>query len=508
MNFIPTTALPESTKKLVYVPPSHEKKQKDSENQACYPLSEELLFKQSNTVKPPQQQEVFVTSSVNDQIAPLKTMEQFFAVIPPQIILNIKKLQYISPSAIQQYTIPIAITGSDILATSQTGTGKSAAFLIPSLSQILTENLKKLTKSPQEHKSNYSAVAKPFIIILSPTRELALQNFKASCQFSFKTGILTRVCYGGEGLKEQQIALKRGCDVLIGTPGRLKDYMKQKLIDFSYMKTFILDEADTMINMGFINDIKFIRQEIIEQTYQRSKSQLQTLMFSATFPNSVKQIANAFLNSPYYIRVGDIFSCAKNVKQIILKPQDFKKQLFLKFLLLQKGGALVFCNTKATVAKLTKFLITEIQQKTLRQIPQIQADEFAKITDFDFCETEILPQNVQSLSGDNTQQERNEAIANFSNDALKMLICTDVAQRGIDLPNVQFVVNYEMPDTFEEYQHRIGRTGRAGKAGTAISFVGEFDSKEMLKGVAGNLVRSENEVPAWLQSIFERKRRK
>ncbi|KAH0573593.1 ATP-dependent RNA helicase [Spironucleus salmonicida] len=498
--------------------------QGQQDNGSCFPASEKELYKHADSIDPTQIDYSFYDLPIklhknkNPDIEPLATLEDMLAFLPAQVATNIKRLKYQQPTPIQKYSLPIAFSGVDLLATSQTGSGKSAAFLLPVIKDIMDNNLKAITKSPQDIKdigwsrSPFGGRAQPFVIVLSPTRELALQNFNAAWQFSYKTGILTRVCYGGEGMREQSLALRCGADIIIATPGRVKAFIESGQIDLSYVTTFILDEGDTMIDMGFINDIKAIRKSIIEskKIAQAEKTpisdrKLQTLLFSATFPKEIRNIADEFLDTPYHLEIGTVGVSGVNISQYCFNPSMISRYSYLKAILQYPGRVILFCNKKSSVNQLTEQLKRDVVNGSLSKIPediqtevQIMFNSRDEAVSTNAGEELSKPSQIECLSGDNTQRQRIIVLDQFKSGELKLLVCTDVAQRGLDLPKVDFVINYEMPANIEDYSHRIGRTGRAGRKGTAVSFIENGDSTLMLRKLAENLISSKQDVPEWL----------
>lgn len=342
------------------------------------------------------------------------------------LLRAINKVGYTSATAIQSQSIPLILEGKDILACAQTGTGKTAAFALPIL-QILQEN---------------NSSTKNRVLILTPTRELALQieeSFRAYGQF-LPTRYLSIL--GGVKPHKQIAALQKGVDILIATPGRLLDLMQQGYVDLSTVNTVVLDEADRMLDMGFIKDIKKILAPIPRKR--------QTLFFSATMPKSIRKFAETILNHPIEITVDPVSSTAQSVEQSVYFVEKKEKTDLLIYLLQEKAmkQSLVFTRTKHGADRLVKKL-----GKT-----GIQA---------------------AAIHGNKSQNARQRALKNFKEKKVSVLVATDVASRGIDIEELPYVVNYELPNDPETYVHRIGRTGRAGKNGTAISFCDENEQKEL-----------------------------
>lgn len=340
---------------------------------------------------------------------------------------------YDNPTLVQERAIPLILNKHDIIASAQTGTGKTAAFAL-SILQLLYDK----QAEPKKGK-------KIRALVISPTRELAIQikeNFEA---YAIHTNLQSAVIFGGATIDPQKEILKKGVDILIATPGRLLDLHKQDLVNLDYIETLVLDEADLMLDMGFIDDVNKI-----ERLCPKEK---QTLLFSATMPFKVEQLANSILKSPKRVQVSQQSSTSKNVNQALYyvpKPQKIELCLYLLRNTI-KGKIIIFRRTKYGVAKLEDTLLKN----------NFKAD---------------------SIHGDKSQTLRQEALNNFKKDKVNILIATDVAARGIDVDNVDAVINFDLPNVPETYVHRIGRTARAGNTGTAYSFC-SADEKAYLKTI-------------------------
>jgi ATP-dependent RNA helicase RhlE len=327
---------------------------------------------------------------------------------------------YSEPTLVQQRAIPLVLDKKDIIVSAQTGTGKTAAFALPIL-----QNLFDKQDAPKRGK-------KIRALIISPTRELASQiqqNFKTYAQLS---NLRSFVVFGGTSIEPQIDVLKKGIDILVATPGRLLDLHKQDYINLDYVETLVLDEADLMLAMGFINDVKKI-----ERLCPQEK---QTLLFSATIPYKIEQLANGILKNPERIDVTPTHSIAKDVSQVLYYvPKRNKIELCLHLLRNTiKGNVLIFRRTKFGVNKLEETLLKNGYK-------------------------------VDSIHGDKNQSDRQTALNKFKNGYVKVLIATDVAARGIDINELDNVLNFDMPNQAETYVHRIGRTGRAGNLGKAYA---------------------------------------
>jgi ATP-dependent RNA helicase RhlE len=340
---------------------------------------------------------------------------------------------YDNPTLVQEKTIPLVLQKKDVITSAQTGTGKTAAFALPIL-QLLFD----YQDAPKKGK-------KIKALIVSPTRELAIQieaNFKA---YSKYTNLRSAVIYGGTSIEPQKELLKKGVDILIVTPGRLLDLHKQDYVNLDYVQILVLDEADLMLDLGFIDDVKKIERLCPENK--------QTLLFSATIPYKVEQLANTILKDPERIEVTPNASTSKNVNQILYYvPKRNKIELCLHLLRNNiKGQILIFRRTKFGVDKLEQTLIKNGYK-------------------------------VETIHGDKTQNLRQDALKKFKNGYTNILIATDVAARGIDIDDLDAVINFDMPNIPETYVHRIGRTARAGNKGVAYSFCGA-DEKSYVKSI-------------------------
>ncbi|MCH4551292.1 DEAD/DEAH box helicase [Aestuariibaculum lutulentum] len=336
------------------------------------------------------------------------------------ILRAIAEAGYDNPTLVQEKTIPFVLEKKDVIVSAQTGTGKTAAFALPILQSLF--DYQDAPKNGKKIKA----------LIVSPTRELAVQildNFKT---YSTYTNLRTAVVFGGTSIEPQKDILNKGVDILIATPGRLLDLHKQDLLNLDYVETLVLDEADLMLDMGFIDDVKKI-----ERLCTKEK---QILLFSATIPYKVEQLANTILKNPERIEVAQNSFTSRNINQVLYYvPKRNKIELCLHLLRNTiKGSIIIFRRTKFGVEKLEQTLLKNGYK-------------------------------VDSIHGDKTQNLRQEALNKFKNGYVNILIATDVAARGIDINELDAVINFDLPNVPETYVHRIGRTARAGKSGTAYS---------------------------------------
>jgi len=337
------------------------------------------------------------------------------------LLKAIEAKNYETPTPIQVKTIPLVLDKKDVIATAQTGTGKTAAYALPIL-QLLYDK----QDAPKKGK-------KIRALIVSPTRELAVQIGESFKSYGTYTNLRSAVVYGGTSIDQQSDVLNKGVDILIATPGRLLDLYKQEIVDLRNIETLVLDEADMMLDMGFIEDVfKIVRI---------CPDKKQILLFSATMPDKVVFLANTILKNPEKVAVSPISSAAKNVNQLLYYvPKTKKIELCLHLLRnTVKGNILIFRRTKFGVDKLEKTLLNNGYK-------------------------------VASIHGDKTQNMREEALNKFKMNEVNILIATDVAARGLDIKNLDAVINFDIPNVTETYVHRIGRTGRANEVGTSYSF--------------------------------------
>src|SRR6201747_2551456 len=349
------------------------------------------------------------------------------------ILRALKTEGYTTPTPIQEQSIPIILQHKDLLGCAQTGTGKTAAFAIPILQLLYNDRL--------QHKEQKTIKA----LILTPTRELAIQIDESFAAYGRHTGLKHLVIFGGVSQNPQTEALRRGVDILVATPGRLLDLMNQLFVSLEHIKMLVLDEADRMLDMGFVHDVKKIIAKI--------PAKRQTLFFSATMPNEIQQLANTILTKPEKVEVTPVSSTADTIQQTLYYVEKNDKKSLLIHLLKDKAikTALVFTRTKHGADKVVK----------------------------DLTRVGIT---AEAIHGNKSQNARQRALSNFKNRTTRVLIATDIAARGIDIDELTHVTNYELPNIPETYVHRIGRTGRAGLNGIALSFC-DSDERDELKQI-------------------------
>ncbi|GMH82976.1 hypothetical protein TL16_g09442, partial [Triparma laevis f. inornata] len=357
-------------------------------------------------------------------------------------------------------SIPICATGRDLMACAQTGSGKTAGFLFPTI-------LSMLKNGGREDPENGRRRIFPNALIMAPTRELAIQIFDEAKKFTYCTGIAPVCIYGGADARQQLKDLERGCDLLIATPGRLIDLMERGRLGMANIGFLVLDEADRMLDMGFEPQIR----RVVEQEDMPSEQGRQTMMFSATFPHEIQRLASDFMKDYVFLTVGRVGSACKDVTQSVEYVENNDKlETLMRFLAtITEGLILIFVETKRSC---------------------------------DYIEDRLSREGFPSTSihGDRTQREREDALASFKCGRTPVMVATDVASRGLDIPNVTQVVNFDLPGNIDDYVHRIGRTGRVGNTGASLSFVNERNSN-IIRELYELLSENEQECPKWLESM-------
>ena len=355
-------------------------------------------------------------------------------IIEP-VLKALKEKEYSVPTPIQQEAIPVALEKQDLLGLAQTGTGKTAAFAIPIIQHLYNE-------ARQEKKKNKEIKA----LVLTPTRELAIQIEESFRDYAKYTSLRHCVIFGGVKQKAQPDELRKGVDILIATPGRLLDLMAQGFVSLDTIRYFVLDEADRMLDMGFIHDIKRILPKLPVKR--------QTLFFSATMPPAISSLSRSILKNPRRVEVTPVSSIVETIEQYLYYVEKQEKKDLLIKLLAEKEEAssvLVFSRTKHGADKIARIL----------------------------CKAGI---GSEAIHGNKSQNARQKALSNFKSHKTRVLIATDIAARGIDVNQLETVINYDLPDVPETYVHRIGRTGRAGNSGKAYTFCSQ-DERPMLKDI-------------------------
>lgn len=342
-----------------------------------------------------------------------------------QILKSIREMGYEKPTEIQENSIPVILQGRDVLGCAQTGTGKTAAFAIPILQNLIKD----------KEKSNYRDIK---TLVIAPTRELAIQIEESFRVYSKYLNIKTTAIFGGVNQTSQVRKINSGVDVLVATPGRLLDLVNQKHINLKSVKYFVIDEADRMLDMGMVNDVKKIIQNLPKER--------QNLLFSATIAKEVMSLVNSILKNPIKIEVQPISSTVEVISQGVYYVSKNNKKSLLLYLLKNKNikSAIVFSRTKHGANKIAK----ELERAGIKS---------------------------DAIHGNKTQKQRQLALSSFKDGNIRVLVATDIAARGIDIDELSHVINYDLPDIAETYVHRIGRTGRAGASGVAITFCEEAE---------------------------------
>ncbi|XP_077253024.1 DEAD-box ATP-dependent RNA helicase 37-like isoform X2 [Tasmannia lanceolata] len=383
---------------------------------------------------------------------------------------NIQRCKYVKPTPVQRYAIPISLAGRDLMACAQTGSGKTAAFCFPIISGIM--NIWPPQLPPRGTRTAY-----PLALILSPTRELSCQIHEEAKKFSYQTGVKVVVAYGGAPIHQQLRELERGVDILVATPGRLVDLIERARVSLQMIKYLALDEADRMLDMGFEPQIR----RIVEKMDMPQPGIRQTMLFSATFPSEIQRLASDFLSNYIFLAVGRVGSSTDLIAQRVEFVQEMDKRSYLMDLLLaqRENGApgkqaltLVFVETKRGADSLEHWL----------------------------CKNGFP---ATAIHGDRTQPEREQALRSFKSGTTPIMVATDVAARGLDIPHVSHVINFDLPKDINDYVHRIGRTGRAGKSGLATAFFNE-GNQPLAKPLSELMREANQEVPPWLNLYAER----
>lgn len=363
------------------------------------------------------------------------------------LMTNIGKSNYKKPTPVQKHAIPIILEGRDLMACAQTGSGKTAAYLIPIVHRLLEDN--------QEMKL-IERGCEPQVVIMAPTRELVTQICWEAEKFSKDTILRCVSCYGGVKPMHQADQLRKGAHIVVATPGRLNDFVKGGRISFSSVRFMVLDEADRMLDSGF----RAAMEDILEHEQMTPKEERVTLMFSATFSGEVQELARKYLNNYLFLTVGIVGGACSDVEQIFYEVPKNEKRTKLTELLERDGGqslkvkTIIFVETKKTADFIAAYM-----------------------SDISFPST--------SIHGDREQREREQALADFRSGRMPILVATSVAARGLDIKNVAHVINYDLPKCIDDYVHRIGRTGRVGNRGKATSFY----NPESDEGLVGDLVK-------------------
>jgi superfamily II DNA/RNA helicase len=353
--------------------------------------------------------------------------------LDPALLRALTDQGYTQPTPIQIQAIPVVLQGKDVMGAAQTGTGKTAGFALPIIQKLLSQS--STSTSPARHPVR--------ALILTPTRELADQVAENVAAYARHTPLRSTVVFGGMDMAPQTAALRAGVEILIATPGRLLDHVQQKTLNLAQTQILVLDEADRMLDMGFLPDLQRIINLLPKQR--------QNLMFSATFSNEIKKLAQTFMNEPVLIEVARRNATADNVTQTVYAVASEAKRAAVAHIVRERGlkQVIVFSNTKIGTSRLAR----ELQKEGIK---------------------------ADAIHGDKSQKERMVALEAFKNGEVEVLVATDVAARGLDIAELPCVINYDLPHSPEDYVHRIGRTGRAGASGDAISLMSKEEERYLL----------------------------
>ncbi|KAJ1768752.1 ATP-dependent RNA helicase ded1 [Coemansia sp. RSA 1813] len=406
-----------------------------------------------------------VEASGKDVPEPITTFEE--AGLEPLLFENIMLSSYTVPTPVQKRSISFGRAGRDMMVSAQTGSGKTGGFLFPILDDLFRSGPSAIPSS--DNRPYRSRMGYPVALILSPTRELTSQIFEEARKFCYRSWVRPAVVYGGADMGYQIRQIERGCDLLVATPGRLVDMIERERISLQNIRYLVLDEADRMLDMGFEPQIR----RIVEKEDMPGTIDRHTLMFSATFPRNIQILARDFLKDYIFLSVGRVGSTSENIEQKIEYVEDEDKLSVLLDILSAADAeslTLVFVETKRMADRLSNNLYGH-------QIP------------------------ASAIHGDRTQRERERALEDFRTGRTPILVATAVAARGLDIPNVSHVVNYDLPSDIDEYVHRVGRTGRAGNTGVATSFFNR-GNRNIVRELVEMLEESKQEVPGWISSIM------
>ncbi|CAJ0584453.1 unnamed protein product, partial [Mesorhabditis spiculigera] len=425
-------------------------------------LTEKELFESSaGGINFDKYSEIPVKVEGNDVPTPLENFSD--AACIDVVKENIKRSGYTKPTPVQKHSMPILFADRDLMSCAQTGSGKTAAFLLPMINKFLARGIDNL---PGPEYINNRRCQRPVGLILAPTRELAIQIHKESVKFSYGTNLHAAILYGGrENYREQINKLNLGSHIVIATPGRLIDVVQQGYLSLGQVRCLVLDEADRMLDMGFEPQIRRIQALGLREKEKRT-----TAMFSATFPREIQSLARDFLRPDYiYVTVGRVGSTTENIVQNVEWVEEYDKRGKLMDMIgkIKEGLALVFVETKRNANDLTLYL----GRSGVRAV---------------------------TIHGDLNQAERERNLYFFKNGSWPILVATAVAARGLDIPDVRHVINFDIPSCIDEYVHRIGRTGRAGNIGYATSFFNDRNAA-LASSILNLLTEAKQNVPEWLQ---------
>jgi len=407
---------------------------------------------------------VEVTGTGAENFQPMKTFAEF--KLAEALSWNLDRCGYQRPTPVQKHAIPIVIGGRDVMACAQTGSGKTCAFMVPCIESLLRSG------PPNSNSSRSRPTPMPCALVLAPTRELAMQIHEESLKFAYKTGLQSRIVYGGADIRDQIRDMGKGTDILVATPGRLTDFIGRESIDMGFTQFMILDEADRMLDMGFEPQVRdIVMHSGLGRKLDRPR---QNMMFSATFAGSVQKMAADFMVDYLFITVGRVGACSESITQSLFYAEEGQG----KTRALEK----IYRERAPPVGQLTVIFV-----ETKRRADEIESDLWQ------------AGLKVCAIHGDRDQEQRENALNAFKSGENPILVATDVAARGLDISNIGLVINFDMPKRMDDYVHRIGRTGRAGKRGEAVGFINE--KCQYCKELAELLNQANQEVPQWLAQL-------
>ncbi|KAH7430657.1 hypothetical protein KP509_08G007800 [Ceratopteris richardii] len=435
-------------------------------------VADERLFEQENTgINFEAYEDIPVETSGENVPPPIAAFAEID--LGQAVNENIKRCKYVKPTPVQKHAIPISMAGRDLMACAQTGSGKTAAFCFPIIAGILRGA--PAIKAPRGIRTVF-----PLALILSPTRELSMQIHEEAKKFAYRTGLRVVVAYGGAPIQQQLRELEKGVDIMVATPGRLSDLLERARVSLSQVRYLALDEADRMLDMGFEPQIR----KIVEQMDMPRAGERQTMLFSATFPREIQRLAADFLYNYIFLAVGRVGSSTDLIVQKVEYVNENDKRSMLMDLIHAQ-------NASAIQGGQGRQVLTLVFVETKRGADALEAW---------LCK-QGFP--ATTIHGDRSQQEREYALRCFRTGVTPILVATDVAARGLDIPHVAHVINFDLPNDIDDYVHRIGRTGRAGKSGLATAFFNE-NNMSLAKPLAELMQEANQAVPDWLMKFAAR----
>eukprot|EP00927_Polykrikos_kofoidii_P024765 TRINITY_DN22430_c0_g1_i2.p1 TRINITY_DN22430_c0_g1~~TRINITY_DN22430_c0_g1_i2.p1 ORF type:complete len:721 (-),score=128.18 TRINITY_DN22430_c0_g1_i2:241-2403(-) len=413
--------------------------------------------------------------------------EMFQDIMPVALMDNVRRCKYVLPTPVQKYAIPVGLVGRDVMCSAQTGSGKTAAFLIPVIGRMMQSRSESAGEPVGALTVPFEGKCRPHTLVLTPTRELCVQIYEEAQKFCHRTPYIPAVLYGGSKPKGQLEVIAKGCDVMVATPGRLDDFIKRGVVSVEGVSVLVLDEADRMLDMGFEPQVR----SIVEKHGMPGQELRQTMMFSATFPERIQHLAQEYLYDYIWIGVGIIGGAVDTVDQQLIQVAPAEKFSKLIEVLDQ------FFSTRDDLAN---------KEFKPRAMIFVNAKNTAKFLDEKLFELKI---DTGALHGDLDQTERETNLLRFRQGKIDVMVATDVAARGIDVEGVALVINYDMPQEIDTYIHRVGRTGRIGNRGQALTFISCdengacLEGANVLKGLVQVMTDANSTLPGWLEGLIE-----